>query len=186
MQDYLVIDIETVPDRVAEYQKAFPNSKKKPGFHAIISQVVAIGLSDNGQFSVLARDEFKTEKELLQWFADRVMSCHQNATIVGFNIKNFDLPVLQTRFAANRIHFKPHHAYFDIYQAIVGKWQTDVSACSLSELAWCMYGEAKHSSGADVASMWARGDILSIRQHCIEDVELTDKIYNDFLRGVGR
>jgi hypothetical protein len=49
-----------------------------------------------------------------------------------------------------------------------------------------MYGEAKHSSGADVASMWASGDIMSIRKHCLEDVGLTDRIYNEFIQGVLR
>lgn len=183
----LIIDIETVPHRYVEYRESFPKSKKKPGLHAIISEVVAIGLVDGMQPSVLSQSkqgEFQSEAELLDWVA-KALKEHQNDPIIGFNIKNFDLPLLQLRAAKYgiKLDIPDRHSkrIIDIYEALGGKWATDISACSLSELAWFLYGTPKQSSGADVAEMWAKGDIAGIRGHCLEDVTLTSKIYKDFL-----
>lgn len=193
----LIIDIETIPHRFNDYHTIFPKSKKKPGLHAIISEVVAIGLVDGIQPTVISQGleqaiEGKTdpcgltdtEHNLLTWLAS-VLKEHKNDPLVGFNIKNFDLPLLQLRAAKYgiKLEIPDRHSkrIIDIYEALGGKWATDISACSLSELAWFLYGQPKQSSGADVAEMWAKGDIAGIRGHCLEDILLTSKIYQDFL-----
>jgi DNA polymerase elongation subunit (family B) len=184
----LIIDIETVPHRFNDYHAAFPRSKKKPGIHAIISEVVAIGIVDGQQPSVLSRDceevqGFDSEREMLEWVSG-VLREHKNDPIIGFNIKNFDLPLLQLRAAKYGIKLdlpdRRSPRIIDIYEILGGKWATDISACSLSELAWFLYGQPKQSSGADVAEMWARDDIAGIKGHCMEDILLTSKIYQDF------
>ena len=48
MNSPIIFDIETIPDRLTEYNQAFPKSKKKAGIHAIISRVVAIGYDLGG------------------------------------------------------------------------------------------------------------------------------------------
>ncbi len=195
----LIIDIETAPHRFNDYHAAFPKSKKKPGLHAIISEVVAIGFVDGVQPSVLSRGleqaiESKTdpcgltdsEHALLSWLASALRE-HKNDPLVGYNIKNFDIPFLQIRAAKYgiKLDFPDRRSprIIDIYDCCGGKWQGDVSSCSLSELGWFLYGQPKQSSGADVAEMWAKGDIAGIRGHCLEDILLTSKIYQDF-RGV--
>lgn len=185
----LIIDIETAPHRSAEYHEYFPKSKKKPGIHAIISEVVAIGLVDGMQPTVLSRDceeaqGFDSEREMLEWFSG-VLREHKNDPLIGFKHKSFDLPLLQLRAAKYgiKLEIPDRHSkrIIDIYEVLGGKWQGDVSSCSLSELGWFLYGQPKQSSGADVAEMWWAGDIAGIRAHCLEDILLTSKIYQDFL-----
>lgn len=193
----LIIDIETAPHRSAEYHEYFPKSKKKPGIHAIISEVVAIGLVDGMQPTVISQGlgqaiEEKTdpcgltdtEHNLLTWLAS-VLKEHKNDPLIGFKHKSFDLPLLQLRAAKYgiKLEIPDRHSkrIIDIYEVLGGKWATDISSCSLSELGWFLYGTPKQSSGADVAEMWAKGDIAGIRAHCLEDILLTSKIYQDFL-----
>ena len=130
--------------------------------------------------------DFETEPDLLEWFA-RVLREHKNAPLVGYNIKNFDIPFLQLRAAKHGIKLefpdRRSQRIVDIYDCLGGKWQSDVSSCSLSELGWALYGEGKATDGSSVAEWWAAGDINSIREHCLEDCILCNRIYND-LKGV--
>lgn len=199
--NYVVLDIETAPDRAGDYAKLWPKSKKKPGIHAIISQVVCIGLSVNGaKPEAIDRADFATEKDMMINLAERLKELKApyalpsgasvliphvvDPTIIGFNIKSFDLPILQLRAAKYGVKIElpapKSSRCVDLFERIGGKWQTDTSACSLSELAWFLYGTPKSSSGAEVAVWWAKGDYQAIREHCLADVELTNKIYQDY------
>lgn len=179
----IVFDIETVSNRHDEYKEAFPKSKKKAGLHAIISQAVCIGMHDGIASSCIAVDEFDTEQAVLEWFSG-VLREHNNSSLVGFNIKNFDIPFLQLRAMKYDIKLDfpdiRSNRIIDIYQAIGGKWQTDISACSLSELSWFLYDKCKATNGNEIQGMWDAGDIEGIREHCLEDVEITNRIYQDF------
>ena len=94
MNSPIIFDIETIPDRLTEYNQAFPKSKKKAGIHAIISRVVAIGYDLGGYRKVIMGEE----EEILGEFAD-LLNEHRTATLVGFNIKNFDIPLIRLRAA---------------------------------------------------------------------------------------
>ena len=179
MNSPIIFDIETIPDRLSEYNQAFPKSKKKAGIHAIISRVVAIGYDLGGYQKVIMGEE----EEILGEFAD-LLNEHRTATLVGFNIKNFDIPLIRLRAAKYGIKLylpdRRSQRICDLFDVLGGKWQTDVSACSLSELHWFLYGAGKQTNGCDIAQMWEDNDLESIRAHCSEDVEITSRIYNDF------
>lgn len=196
----IVIDIETTPDRASEYAKLWPKSKKKPGIHAILSQVVCIGIAVNGKKpEAIDRLYYDTERDMFVALAELLEGTKHpwsmppdilpvkciDPTLIGFNIKTFDLPILQLRAAKAGIKLnlpdKRSPRCIDLFDLLGGKWQTDTSACSLSELAWFLYGTPKTSSGGDVATWWAKGDLQSIREHCLADVELTGKIYQDYM-----
>jgi DNA polymerase elongation subunit (family B) len=184
--NHIVIDIETAPDRAGEYARLWPKSKKKQGIHAIISQVVCIGLSVNGEKpEAIDRIDYESEKALLLSLSEKLNAL--KPTIIGYNSKGFDLPILQLRAAKAGIKLdlpdKRSPRCIDLYEHLGGKWQTDTSACSLSELAWFLYGTPKTSGGEEVAAWWAKKDLQSIREHCLADVELTNRIYKDY-RGV--
>ena len=98
----LIIDIETVPHRSAEYHEYFPKSKKKPGLHAIISEVVCVGVvGTDGRACVLSQNDSNPQNEhgLLNWLAGILKVTGDCPLLCGFNIKNFDLPLLQLRAA---------------------------------------------------------------------------------------
>ena len=180
----LVFDIETVSNRHDEYKEAFPKSKKKAGLHAIISQVVAIGIQDGDDTWCPMAAGGSKENELLEAFAEYLNKHKKNSTIVGFNIKNFDIPFLQMRAMLYGINLdfpdRRSPRIVDIYEVLGGKWQTDISACSLSELSWFLYGKGKATNGNEIQGMWDAGNTEGIRQHCLEDVEITNRIYQDF------
>jgi predicted PolB exonuclease-like 3'-5' exonuclease len=179
MNSPIIFDIETIPDRLTEYNQAFPKSKKKAGIHAIISRVVAVGYDLGGYRKVIMGEE----EEILGEFAD-LLNEHRTATLVGFNVKNFDIPLLQLRAARYGIKLclpdRRSQRICDLFDILGGKWQTDVSACSLSELHWFLYGAGKQSNGCDIAKMWEDHDLEGIRAHCAEDCQITFDIYNDF------
>lgn len=185
-----VIDIETAPWNYEDYKEQFENSKKKPGLHAIISQVACIGIHeiDTNHSSVLSLTEFDSEASILEWFYN-LIKARKNDTLVSFNGKAFDLPVLGLRAAKHGIPLKrclPENRsirHVDIYDAIGGKWQSDISSCSLSELAWLILGTPKESNGADVAIWFSEGEYEKIDRHCLNDVKITGELYKR-LKGV--
>ena len=179
MNSPIIFDIETVPDRLSEYNQAFPKSKKKAGIHAIISRVVAIGYDLGGYRKVIMGEE----EEILGEFAD-LLNEHRTATLVGYNVKNFDIPLIRLRAAKYGVKLclpdRRSQRICDLFDILGGKWQTDVSACSLSELHWFLYGAGKQTNGCDIAKMWEDHDLEGIHFHCLEDIEITSRIYNDF------
>lgn len=179
MNSPIIFDIETIPDRLTEYNQAFPKSKKKGGIHGIISRVVAIGYNLGGYQKVIMGEE----EAILGEFAD-LLNEHRMATLVGFNVKNFDIPLIRLRAAKHGIKLylpdRRSQRICDLFDILGGKWQTDVSACSLGELHWYLYGSGKQTNGCDIAKMWEDGDLEGIQFHCMEDIEKTSRIYNDF------
>jgi len=177
------MDIETAPYRTDEYASAFPKSKKKPGLHAIVSQVVAVGLCVDGHPSVIGWSEFGSEKAILERLAIALQQS-SNYNMVGFNIRKFDIPVLRTRAVKYGLRLDlPNERsprLTDIYEAMGGKWAADVSSCTLSELGWHLYGQGKATDGGDVARWFASGEFEKIEAHCLEDIVLTDRVFRDF------
>jgi len=183
------MDIETAPDeRSNEYSMFFPKSKKRPGLHAFRSKIVALSvLYDERMVSLVVDDNPVRERAILKWLWDFVGS-HKDYNMVGYNIKNFDIPFIRVRSARHGIQCnlpgRNSNRIIDIYDLMGGKWQTDVSSGTLSELAWYLYGVPKESGDGNQVATWAEaGEWDKIQAHCEEDVRLCDRIYKDF-RGV--
>jgi len=182
---YIVFDIETAPSRYDEYRSAFPMSKKKPGLHAFISQTVAIGIcgTDFDDCRVVG-DDAKDEKALLKWFSN-VIECHPGVVLVGYNIRNFDIPFLRVRAAKLGVPIqlpaRNSIRIVDIYDLMGGRWQADTSSGTLSELKWYLYGGPKETGGGDQVAKWfANCEYDKIREHCLEDIALCDRIYREY------
>jgi len=186
MSEY-VIDIESAPWNYEDYKEQFESSKKKPGLHAIISQIVCIGIHEieSNHSSVISLSNCDTETAILDAFTI-AMKGRKADTMITFNGKAFDVPVLAIRAAKHGIPLKkclpdnrsPRH--IDIYADwLGGKWQSDIASCSLDELSWTLYGECKKSNGNQVAKWFSEGDYDAIDRHCLDDIKLTARIYND-------
>lgn len=184
-EKYFVMDIETIPDeRSNEYSILFPKSKKRPGLHAFRSKIVALCvLCDGDVHSIVANERPVQERTVLEWLSGFV-DFRKDYNIVGYNIKNFDIPFIRVRSARHGIQCnlpgRNSYRIIDIYDLMGGKWQTDVSSGTLSELAWYLYGSKKESGDGDQVAAWAEvGEWDKIRAHCEEDVRLCDRIYKD-------
>lgn len=192
----LVIDLESAPHRYDEYCQAFPDkvttkkdgtktTKKQPGLHSIISEVCCVGLEDvaTEESQIISRSTLASEEDILVGLY-RALKPLQNWKMVSFNGESFDSQLLRLRGALYGIPLakvlpKPRSCnHVDIYASwLGGKWQTDISACSLSELAWYLLGESKESDGGSVAEWFAQKNYAAIDSHCLEDIDKTTRIY---------
>jgi len=150
----------------------------------MISQIVAIGVHDGITPSIMCT---ANEEDLINWFAAKLRAA-KTSPLVGYNVREFDIPMLLFRAMKYRIKLpfpdKRSKQIVDIMDSppIGGKWQQN-TLCTLDDLAEHLYGKGKQTSGADVSKMWEAGDLGGIQAHCMEDILITHKIYNEF-RGV--
>ncbi len=76
--------------------------------------------------------DYDDEEAMLSFLDERFREC---ATVVGYNSKSFDLPLLRTRFIQNRLPFRlearPH---YDLVHAARRFWKRRLSDCSLGNI----------------------------------------------------
>lgn len=66
-------------------------------------------------------------------------------TVVSYNGKSFDLPLLRTRFVANRLRFRLEHAmHFDLLHACRRFWKLRLQDCSLPNIERNILGVQRH------------------------------------------
>lgn len=89
------------------------------------------------------------------------------ATIVTFNGKSFDVPLLRTRFISNRIPFRLDGAvHYDLVHAARRLWRLRLKDCSLTNIERRVMGLERHGDvpGADIPQIWF--DYLRTRDAC--------------------
>src|SRR3989344_6743964 len=94
---YFVLDIETVPVDKGAYLDAENDQERKKLLNPIDSRIIAIGLKKSGQKALLLQGE--NEREMLQKFWLELKGFRKGGSdkLIGFNLKEFDLPFLVTR-----------------------------------------------------------------------------------------
>ena len=108
--------------------------------------------------------------------------------LVGFNIRNFDLPWLLGRTAANSL--KAQRSWdarrygggnvIDWMDILSNYGSFSGSGWSLSRYAeWFQLGEP-YGAGADVAGWWANQQYEEIQKHCMADLEITYAMHQQF------
>ena len=76
--------------------------------------------------------DYDDEEPMLQFLADRFRECD---TVVGYNSKSFDLPLLRTRFIQNRIPFHGEAMmHYDLVHAARRFWKKRLKDCSLGNI----------------------------------------------------
>jgi predicted PolB exonuclease-like 3'-5' exonuclease len=105
--DYFYIDIETIPLDKEKYASLDEDERKKL-LNPIDSRIIAVGFQKKGLDSQIFYSE--DEKVLLQAFWSALTVQKQSRVpyrIVGFNIKDYDLPFLVTRSFINNVKIVP-------------------------------------------------------------------------------
>lgn len=99
-----------------------------------VAFLVGVGYFVDGAFRLdqcFMRD-FDEEAPMLAYLAERFSQC---STVVGYNSKSFDLPLLRTRFIQNRVRFHgdsvPH---LDLVHAARRFWKRRLQDCSLGNI----------------------------------------------------
>lgn len=96
----------------------------------------------------------------------------QHDIIVGFNIKDFDLQVLNG-YRQNTSHYF-ERITFDILQDVHEKTGIRVK---LEELCMQTLNKSKSGNGIDSIKWWKTGQIELIKSYCKDDVMLTQELY---------
>lgn len=200
-RSFLVLDIETVPDPELVWDAAVEGFAPAP-FH----QVVALGvLWLDGDHQLLKLGAFGGEEDappdeskVLREFADFIGERHP--TMVTFNGRRFDLPVLANRMLKHGVPFAAYYAgrsggadyryrYSDEGHLDLADVLTDFGASrmpSLDALAQLVGMPGKMGvDGSKVQSMHEQGRHCEIRDYCLHDVVQTAFVFlrSELLRG---
>lgn len=198
---YLVFDIETIPrSEIAELWTPKVAGEFPPLWAHKIVSIGMLLLDDDLKFmkvgNACGASTFRpSEPELLASF----LKATQGATLISFNGRTFDMPVIQLRCLAHKI---PMPFYFEKHPDRYGKvseWSKEtrdryaghhIDLCD----EWSNFGAAKFTSlnhlaklcglpgkmdvkGADVAALYDEGCHGTIDRYCLEDVYQTAFIY---------
>jgi predicted PolB exonuclease-like 3'-5' exonuclease len=200
-RSFLVLDIETVPDPDLVWDAAIGGFPPAP-FH----QVVALGvlwLDSTYEIQKLGafggeEDAPPDESKVLEEFADFIGKRHP--TMVTFNGRRFDLPVLANRMLKHGVQFPAYYAgrsggpdyryrFSDEGHMDLADVLTDYGASrmpSLTALAQLVGMPGKMDvDGSKVQSMFEHGRYTEIRDYCLHDVVQTTFIFlrTELLRG---
>lgn len=200
-RSFLVLDIETIPDPQLVWDAAVDGFPPPP-FH----QVVALGvLWLDADYRLLKLGAFGGEEDappdeskVLQEFADFIGERHP--TMVSFNGRRFDLPVLANRMLKHGVPFPAYYAgrsgrvdyryrFSDEGHMDLADVMTDFGASrmpSLDALAQLVGMPGKMGvDGSKVQSMHEQGKHAEIRNYCLHDVVQTTFVFlrAELLRG---
>lgn len=200
-RSFLVLDIETVPDPDLVWDAAVGGFPPAP-FH----QVVALGvLWLDGSYELQKLGAFGGEEDappdeskVLEEFADFIGKRHP--TMVTFNGRRFDLPVLANRMLKHGVQFPAYYAgrsggpdyryrFSDEGHMDLADVLTDYGASrmpSLTALAQLVGMPGKMDvDGSKVQSMFEHGRYTEIREYCLHDVVQTTFVFlrTELLRG---
>ena len=163
--DTLVFDIET--------QNFFTD----PGvgwnnFGALKISVVGVYSYEQDKYAAYEEDQME---ELAELFLPA-------RTLVGFASNRYDVPVLNLYFRK----LKDREALnlwakerVDILEEI--ERQTG-ERISLNQLAEANLGVKKEGHGSEAIALYERGELEALKKYCLQDVELTKRIYDIYLR----
>lgn len=152
MNDTIVFDVET--------KKSFEDVGGRDNLHLLGVSVVAAYSYEKDKF--FAFDESK-----INHFEEMVKN---SKMIIGFNIKGFDIPVL--------------NAYFNFGNgdAAVLDLMDDVKKgagfrISLDNIAKNTLGVSKSADGLQALKWYKEGKIDEIKKYCVQDVKVTKEVY---------
>jgi len=118
--------------------------------------LVGVGYFDGGVFRLeqcFMRD-FDEEEAMLQYL-DALFA--RRESVVSFNGKSFDVPLLRTRFISNRLPFRLDAAlHFDLVHAVRRIWKLRLKDCSLKNVERAVLGLERHGDvpSSDIPQIW--------------------------------
>ncbi|MFA4907859.1 MAG: ribonuclease H-like domain-containing protein [archaeon] len=176
--NYFYFDIETCPINKEKYLSKEAEERKKL-LNPIDSRIIAIGIKQSGKDALILCDE--DEKNMLDAFWVELAAFRKgdpSNKIVGFNVKNFDLPFVVTRSFINEVEIVPF-----LLKDIVDL-RENISAFTfghtrgkLKEFASFMGIKIVDDiDGEKVAEQYWAGNIKKILEYLEKDLEITEKM----------
>jgi DNA polymerase elongation subunit (family B) len=151
----------------------------RAGLHFLTGRVVCVGTKFVGRAPQMFADE--NEEIILAGVHDYIYD-HPSFTLVTFNGRDFDLPMLYMRGLLHGFDFaqllpmeKYSKSHIDLYQHLGGRWGMNGT---LAELAWHFgLADGLDGHGSSIQQQFDNGDWESIIAHCRADVEVTEGLY---------
>lgn len=114
--------------------------------------------------------------------------------IVGHNVIGFDLPFIFQRCLVNNIVFRPfvNLSEFNVrgvYDTMHRWWLGSKNRVALDDLAWVLGIESSKTGeveGSRVFECYQAGRLAEIREYNLNDVRVTQKVYERIVSGFGR
>jgi len=151
-KDIVIFDLET------KKEFAEVGGREHPELLGV-SMLCAYSYNDN-KFSAFEESELKDFESMLK----------NAGLVVGFNIRGFDLPVLQPYVGMNLKKLN----FLDMMDGVVNAAGFRVS---LDNLAKNTLGLAKSADGLQALEWFRQGRIQEVEEYCLKDVEVTKKLY---------
>ena len=176
---YFYFDIETCPINKEGYLSKDETERKK-FMNPIDSKIIAIGIKQNGQEEVIIQSD--NEKKMLEEFWAELSTFRKgdySNKIVGFNVKDFDLPFIVTRSFINNVTIVPFllKDIVDVrenlsafrYGKVRGKLKEFASFIGIEIM--------EDIDGEKVATEYWAGNIEKIKKYLKKDLEITESIH---------
>lgn len=167
----LIADIEVAPNNYDNYFTKTDEEKLKL-LNPIDSKIIVIGIKQNGAYKILSGDE----KDILKSFWE-TLDKNKGETIVGFNIKNFDMPFLTARSFINNIKIAPFTIknILDLRENI-NAFRYGQTRGKLKEYATLLGIETMEVDGSNVAKLFFDKEIDTIKEYLKKDLDITEAI----------
>lgn len=174
---YLILDIETVPIEVNTNYFSLPDSEKLKKLNPIDSKILAIGIkTDTMEEIILTESETKTLNRF--WRVHEALSNEGYHYLTGFNIKNFDIPMLTARSFINNVEIFPFivknlidiREYLDAFK--YGKTRG-----KLKEYGLYLGFESMEVDGSDIAKLYYNDKNDIIEKYLRNDLRITKAIF---------
>lgn len=174
--EYVIIDTETCPVKLEGYLDLGETERKKL-LNPIDSRLVAIGLRFNSKDLII---QSKDEKKMLEEFwkeLEKIKKETKQAKIVGFNIKDFDLPFLVTRSFIHNVKITPFvlKDVIDLREK-VSAFRYGATRGKLKEFGEFLGIELHEMDGSQVAEECIKGNFEKLKEYLNKDLEITEKM----------
>lgn len=176
MTDYVVIDVETVPLDLDAYFET-DEADRTRYLNPIDSKIIAAGLRSDGTNEVFFGEN---EARILEdfWAAwEAITRGRKQFPVVGFNIADFDMPMLTGRSFQNGVAVRRFTLkdLIDLRERLSAfQWRPKGT---LHDYVESIGIEPETGSGANVAGWYRDGKLATIESHLKEDLEITDELY---------
>jgi hypothetical protein len=173
--EYIIIDTETCPIKLENYP-ALSEAEKKKLMNPIDSKLIAVGLRFNSKNLIIQNEN---ERIMLEefWKELKEIRKEKETKIVGFNIKDFDLPFLVTRSFINNVKITPFilREVIDLREK-VSAFRFGFTRGKLKEFGEALGIELHEMDGSHVAEEYIKGNIEKIKEYLNKDLEITEKM----------
>jgi hypothetical protein len=167
----VIIEIETAPIQIKDYFE-LPDTEQIRQLNPIDSRIIAIGARIEGKNHII-RDE--SEKKMLQDFWNLL---EETDIIVGFNIRQFDIPFVTTRSFIKNVPITPFilKNIVDLRESI-SAFRFGPTRGSLKDYAEAVGILTSGMSGKDIPRLYAQKHFEMLEKYLNIDLEITEAVY---------